>query len=139
MLTSSSSINRSMLDFVTCLTAQSSPTPQLLRKMYGPSFNSSSPASLSTPTPTFISQPSRMADTMRPTSPRSSIGRTRRLILPETLRHSRKSISRVSLPTKSRSHIPGNDFHRPVQHVSASAEQASTYYQQEDQDRRHFG
>jgi len=104
---SSSSINRSMLDLVTRLTAQPSPTPQLLRKMYGPSFNSSSPASLSTPTPTFISQPSPMADTMRPTSPRSSIRRTRRLIMPETLRLSRKSISRVSsLPTESRSHIP---------------------------------
>jgi len=107
--------------------------------MYGPSFNFSSPASLSTPTPTFMPQPSRMVDTMRPTSPRSSIGRTRRLILLEMLRHSRKSISRVSSPTESRSQISGNDFHCAVQHVSASVEQASTYYQQKYQDRRHFG
>ena len=43
---------------------------------------------------------------MRPTSPRSSIRRTRRLI-PEMLGHSRKLISRVSSsPMESRSHIP---------------------------------
>lgn len=107
MPTSSSSINRSMLDLVTHPTARPPPIPQQLQKTYGHSFNFSSPASLSMPTPTSISQPSRTAATMRPTSPRSSIRRTRKLIILKTLRRSRKSISRVSFsPTESQSHIP---------------------------------
>jgi len=96
-----------MSDSVIRPMVQPPPPPQLLRRMYGHSLNSSSPASLNTPRPTSISLPSRMAATMHQILPRSSIRRIRRLRRLETLRDLRRSILKaLSSPTESRSHTP---------------------------------
>jgi len=125
-----------MLDFVTCLTDQSSPTPQLLRKMYGPSFNSSSPVSLGTPTPTLISQPSRSGGHYAPKIASVVYGENEEIDTTGNI----EAFKEINLKSVLDNGITEpSTFHRPVQHVSASIEQASTYYLQEYQYRRHFG